>query len=79
MVLVQFPSLGAGENGGRFTIKKYFSKKTVAAEGWRHDRIQLRPLNPAFEPIKLKPEYAGALMIVGEFCRADFRQNFFTV
>ncbi len=66
-MLVQFALLGAGENGGRFTVKKYHSEKTVTADGWRHDRIQLLPVNPAFEPITLEPEDAGDLMIVGEF------------
>jgi SOS-response transcriptional repressor LexA len=66
---VQFASLGAGENGGRFTVKKYHSEKTVTADGWRHDRIQLLPLNPAFEPITLEPEDAGDLTIVGELLR----------
>ena len=66
-MLVQFASLGAGENGGRFTVKKYLSEKTVTADGWRHDRIQLLPLNPAFEPITLEPEDAGNLIIVGEY------------
>ena len=67
IVLVQFASLGVGENGGRFTVKKYHSEKTVTTDGWRHDRIQLLPVNPAFEPITLKPEDAGDLMIVGEY------------
>jgi len=66
IVLVQFVSLGAGENGGLFTVNKYHSEKTVTADGWRHDRIQLLPLNPAFEPITLEPEAAGDLTIVGE-------------
>jgi SOS-response transcriptional repressor LexA len=66
-VLVQFASLGAGENGGRFTVKKYHSEKTVTADGWRHDRIQLLPLNPAFEPITLEPDDAGDLMILAEY------------
>jgi SOS-response transcriptional repressor LexA len=65
-VLVQFASLGAGENGGRFTVKKYHSEKTVTADGWRHDRIQLLPMNPAFEPITLEPEDSDALTIVAE-------------
>ena len=47
-------------------MKKYHSEKTVTADGWRHDRIQLLPVNPAFEPITLEPEDAGDLMIVGE-------------
>jgi superfamily II DNA or RNA helicase/diadenosine tetraphosphate (Ap4A) HIT family hydrolase/HKD family nuclease/SOS-response transcriptional repressor LexA len=70
IVLVQFASLGVGENGGRFTVKKYHAEKTVTADGWRHDSIQLLPLNPAFEPIGLEPEDASDLMIVGEFVRA---------
>jgi SOS-response transcriptional repressor LexA len=69
IVLVQFASLGAGENGGRFTVKKYHSEKTVTADGWRHDRIQLLPLNPAFEPITLEPAGIEALLIVGELAR----------
>ena len=58
-----------GENGGRFTVKKYHSDKTVTADGWRHDGIQLLPLNPAFEPITLEPEDAADVMIVGELCQ----------
>jgi superfamily II DNA or RNA helicase/HKD family nuclease/SOS-response transcriptional repressor LexA len=73
IVLVQFASLGAGENGGRFTVKKYHSEKTVTADGWRHDRIQLLPVNPAFEAITLEPEDADALTIVGEFSKLVMR------
>ena len=69
IVLVQFTTLGAGDNGGRFTVKKYHAEKSVTADGWRHDSIQLWPLNPAFEPIGLEPEDAADLMIVGEFVR----------
>ena len=70
IVLVQFTSLGAGENGGRFTVKKYHSEKTVTADGWRHDRIQLLPVNPAFEPIAIEPEEAGNLMVIAAYLRA---------
>jgi SOS-response transcriptional repressor LexA len=66
IVLVQLGTDGAGENGGRFTVKKYHSEKTVTADGWRHDRIQLLPLNSAFEPIEIEPENAGDLTIIGE-------------
>ena len=69
IVLVQLSTDGAGERGGRFTVKKYHSDKTVTADGWRHDRIQLLPLNPAFEPITIEPEEAGDLTSVGEFVR----------
>jgi SOS-response transcriptional repressor LexA len=58
---------GAGENGGRFTVKKYHSEKTVTADGWRHTSLQLLPVNPAFEPIEIEPEQAADIVIVGEF------------
>jgi SOS-response transcriptional repressor LexA len=41
----------------------------VTAHGWRHDRIQLLPLNPLFEPITLEPSDVSDLTIVGEFVR----------
>jgi hypothetical protein len=43
----------------------------TTADGWRHDRIQLLPLNPAFKPITLEPEDTDALTIVGEFVRVS--------
>jgi superfamily II DNA or RNA helicase/diadenosine tetraphosphate (Ap4A) HIT family hydrolase/HKD family nuclease/SOS-response transcriptional repressor LexA len=69
IVLVQLGTDGAGENGGRFTVKKYHSEKTVTADGWRHDRIQLLPVNPAFEAIDIEADYAGDLIAVAEFTR----------
>ena len=72
IVLVQLGTDGAGEHGGRFTVKKYHSEKTVTADGWRHDRIQLLPVNPAFELIAIEPEDAADLLIVGEYvCRVS--------
>jgi SOS-response transcriptional repressor LexA len=73
IVLVQFASLGSGENGGRSTVKKCHSELSpdlaVTADGWRHSSIQLLPVNPAFEPITLEPEDANDLTIIGEFVR----------
>ena len=70
-MLVQLGTDGAGENGGRFTVKKYHSELStdlaVTAEGWRHSRIQLLPLNPAFEPIEIEADVAADVVIVGEF------------
>jgi SOS-response transcriptional repressor LexA len=69
--IVQLGTDGAGENGGRFTVKKYHSELStdlaVTAEGWRHSRIQLLPLNPAFEPIEIEADVAADVVIVGEF------------
>ncbi len=70
IVLVQFASLAAGENGGRFTVKNRHSEKTVTADGWRHSSIQLLQVTSAFEPITLEPEDTDALTIVGEFVGA---------
>ena len=67
IVLVQLGTDGAGENGGRFTVKKYHSEKTVTADGWRHTSLQLLPVNPAFEPIEIEAEAAADVVIVGEF------------
>ncbi len=67
IVLVQLGTDGAGEHGGRFTVKKYHSEKTVTADGWRHTSLQLLPLNPAFEPIEIEAEVAADIVIVGEF------------
>ena len=39
--------------GGRYTIKRYYSEKTVSDEGWQHTKVELQPLNPDFESIVL--------------------------
>ena len=72
IVLVQLGTDGAGEHGGRFTVKKYHSEKTVTADGWRHDRIQLLPVNPAFEPIEIESEEAGEIVVVAEMMKVIF-------
>jgi hypothetical protein len=66
IVFVQLGTDGARQNGGRFTVKKYHSEKTVTADGSRHDRIQLLPLNPAFEPIEIAPLDGANLVVVAE-------------
>jgi SOS-response transcriptional repressor LexA len=59
--------MGDPENGGRFTVKKYRSAKTVAEDAWQHDRIELLPLNPDYEPISVSPHQAPEMMVVGEW------------
>ena len=39
--------------GGRYTIKRYYSEKTVTDEGWQHTKVELQPLNPDFDSIVL--------------------------
>lgn len=66
IVLVQ---PGADEHGGRFIINKYHSVTSATADGSRHDRIQLLPMNPAFEPIEIEPVGARHVMVIAGVTR----------
>jgi SOS-response transcriptional repressor LexA len=59
--------MGDAETGSRYTAKKYHSEKQVTEESWIHQRIQLLPLNPEYSPIKVEPQEAGQMIVVGEF------------
>lgn len=41
------------EYGGKFTIKKYNSKKIVKEDSWSNTKVELLPLNTEFNPIEL--------------------------
>lgn len=63
LVLVENRSAGAGE---RYTVKRYRSEKAQSEDGeWRHERIILEPLNPAFEPWELNE--GDDLAVIAEF------------
>ncbi len=49
---------GVLEDTGRYTVKRYTSKKVYSEDGdqWRHERIRLEPLNPEFEPWDVEPQ-----------------------
>lgn len=53
------------EYGGKYTIKRYHSEKTVTEEGWQHSKIELQPINPDFATIELD-EY-GEYKTIGIF------------
>ncbi|MEX0641273.1 MAG: hypothetical protein WD468_01155, partial [Pirellulales bacterium] len=57
------------------TVKKYHSEKTVTADGWRHSSIQLLPVNPAFETIRLEPEDAGGVTVIAALANVLRNQN----
>jgi SOS-response transcriptional repressor LexA len=59
--------VGDPENGGRFTVKKYHSAKTVSEDAWQHDRIELLPLNPDYEPILVEAHEVPEMVVVGEW------------
>lgn len=56
---------GASQSGGEFTIKVYHSRKEVSEDGWRHTDIQLKPVNPEFEPLDV--DQAAEYRVLGEF------------
>jgi phage repressor protein C with HTH and peptisase S24 domain len=64
---IQFNSRGDLENGGRFMVKKYHSAKRVSEEGWRHEQIELLPLNPDYDPIIVDPHEGPEMVVVGEW------------
>ena len=67
IVLVQFHSMGDPENGGRFTVKKYHSAKTISEDIWQHECIELLPLNPEYDPIPVAPHEGPEMAVVGEW------------
>ena len=70
IVLVQQNSISDPDTGGKYTVKKYTSKKKVNAdESWEHEEIKLLPLNPAYSPIIIPNSEEGEFMVVAEFVR----------
>jgi SOS-response transcriptional repressor LexA len=59
--------MGDPENGGRFTVKKYQSVKRVTEDAWSHERIELLPLNPDYDPIPVTPHEGPEMVVVGEW------------
>ncbi len=62
--LLLVEKFGLSENQGRYTIKRYSSKKIQSEEGWRHEEIELQPLNKEFEPWTLAPD---EFRVIAEF------------
>ena len=65
-VLVQLRGAVDPETGARYTLKRYHSERAAAGDSWRHARITLQPLNPAFAPIVLTAADEGELAVVAE-------------
>lgn len=43
------------------------SVKTVSEDAWQHDRIELVPLNPDYDPILVAPHEGSEMVVVGEW------------
>ncbi|MCX6621719.1 MAG: S24 family peptidase, partial [Acidobacteria bacterium] len=64
--LLLVENYGLPEHGGRYTVKRYRSEKHQDEDGWRHERITLEPLNPAYESWDLEE---GSFRVIAEFVR----------
>ncbi|MEZ6150140.1 MAG: S24 family peptidase [Pirellulaceae bacterium] len=69
LVLVQLHKHFDPEDGGRYTVKKYRSTKQSNEDGWEHQTIELVPLNPEYQPLKISAEDAAEVRVIGEFVR----------
>jgi SOS-response transcriptional repressor LexA len=68
IVLAQYRGPADPETGGSFTVKRYSSEKEIDEEGgWRHAKITLSPLNPAYSPIVLSARDADSVLVLAEF------------
>jgi len=48
-------------------VKKYHSTKIATEDGWVHETVELRPLNPEKPPIQLTYDNKVDLQVIGEF------------
>jgi hypothetical protein len=66
-LLVWHSGIDDPSTSGHYTVKVYTSEKVPEADGtWRHTKIVLRPLNPAFEPIVLTAKEEGEVRVIAE-------------
>ena len=48
-------------------MQKYASEKSASSDGtWRHVKVTLKPINPAFRPIELTTDDEGTVQVVAE-------------
>lgn len=58
------------ETEGQWTLKIYSSEKVVREDvGWRDERIVLKPLNPAYQPLVLETDSQGEVSAIAELVR----------
>jgi hypothetical protein len=67
IVLVQHNDISDPDTGGKYTVKKYTSKKQITDDSWEHEEITLLPLNKKYEPIKIPNSEEGEFMVIAEF------------
>lgn len=71
ILLVQYREISDLETGGGYTIKKYQSEKIYNQDGtWKHAKITLIPLNPAYQPYVYQNEsedFESEFKVIAEF------------
>jgi ATP-dependent helicase YprA (DUF1998 family) len=68
VVLVEHRKANDPDNGGRYTVKVYRSRKDERDDGtWAHAEIRLTPINREFPTLDLEAEDAESLRVVAEF------------
>lgn len=69
IVLVECSDIQDGDSGSRYTVKEYQSIKIDAEDGWRHQRIILKPRshNPHIPTLELDGDDEHRYRVVGEF------------
>jgi type I restriction enzyme R subunit len=65
-VLVQLRDTTDPETGQRYTIKRYESEKVSGEDSWRHAKITLKSLNPAFKAMVFSGADEQQLQVVAE-------------
>jgi phage repressor protein C with HTH and peptisase S24 domain len=67
IVLVQHNSISDPETGGKYTVKKYSSRKKYSTDGtWTHEEIILLPLNPNYSPLTIMDSDEGEFMVIAQ-------------
>jgi len=71
ILLVQHSEIRDPAYSGHYTLKQFHSEKAVDPETgeWRHTRIVLKALNPAFPPLELKVGVEEDFRVIAEFVR----------
>jgi SOS-response transcriptional repressor LexA len=80
MVIAECTNLQDSDYSSCYTFKEYHSQKVVTEEGWRHEKIILKPksYDPSYQDIIIDPEsiYDRPIKIIGIFERV-IEQNIF--
>lgn len=69
IVLVQQRDIQDSDFGSGYTVKEYYSEKSIVGESWKHDRIVLKPRSwdDGYESIKFKDDQLVDLKVLGVF------------